>query len=83
MGRWKLAATRVAGIVFTMRLATLLDVTRVLEWPLEAILQIAIATSLSIFFFRLKPRDAGMLIVIAILIFLILYLLAMFMRLVV
>ncbi len=83
MGRWKLAAMRVAGIVFTMRLATLLDVTRVLEWPLEAILQIAIATSLSILFFRLKPRDAGMLIVIAILIFLILYLLAMFMRLVV
>jgi len=82
MGHWKLAATQVAGIVFTMRLATFLDITRVLEWPLEAILQIAIATSLSIFFFRIKPRDAGMLIVISILIFLILYLLAMFMRLV-
>ena len=83
VGRWQLAVTRIAGIITTMRLATFLDITRVLEWPLEATLQIAIATSLLIFFFRIKPRDAGMLIVIAILIFLILYLLAMFMRLVV
>ena len=83
MGRWQRAAMRIAGITCTMRLATFLDITRVLEWPLEAILQIAIAASLSIFFFRIKPRDAGMLIIIAILIFLILYLLAMFMRLVV
>ncbi len=84
MGRWQLAATRVVGIVCTMRLATLFEVTtRSVEWTLEAIFQIAIATLGSMFFFRIKPRDAGMLIVIAILIFLILYLLAMFMRLVV
>lgn len=83
MGHWQLAVTRVAGIIFTMRLVTFLNVTKILEMPLEAILQSAIATLTSIFFFRIKPRDAGMLIVIAILIFLILYLLAMFMRLVV
>lgn len=84
MGHWQLVVTRVVGIVCTMRLATFFDVTTgSVEWTLEAILQIGIVTLTSIFFFRLKPRDAGMLIIISILIFLILYLLAMFMRLVV
>lgn len=83
MGHWRLAVTRVAGIVCTMRLATFLNVTKILEMPLEAILQIAIATVTSIFFFRLKPRDAGMLIVIAIVIFVSLFLLAKFVNFVV
>ena len=67
-----------------MRLATFFNVKLMsLEWGIEAILEIALATASSLFFFRLKPRDAGLMVIIVMLIFLILYLLAMFIRLVV
>lgn len=60
IGDLALAATRILGIVITIRLLTFLEVPgpRSLEWVVEGVLQAAAFVGLVIVLFALKPRNA-------------------------
>jgi hypothetical protein len=53
----KLAAARMLGITAIARIITILNMHPSIEWPAEALLQLAAFAGLSILLFRLNPRD--------------------------
>ncbi len=58
----RLAVVRMANIILTAQLATFINLAQPwLEWLAEAVLQAGIFVGLSMAFFRLPPRDAGIL----------------------
>jgi len=62
----KLAFVRMLAIATTMRLASFIDLNQMLEFTVEAVLQLSILFGLSVVLFKLKPRDAATLTGIAV-----------------
>ena len=78
-GRLKRIFARVAGIILIMRLATFVNLTTPsMEWIVEVVLQIPIAIGGVLLFFKVKPRDAAMTVLIAMILFVLVYLAARF-----
>ena len=78
-GRVSRIFARVAGVVLLMRLATFVDLNRPsVEWVVEVVLQLPIAIGGVLLFFKVKPRDASMIVLIAMVLFVLVYLVARF-----
>lgn len=74
LGDVQLAAVRMLAIVLAARMATLINLpSSVLEWIVEATLQLGIFIGLSIVLFRLNPRDGATLGSSALILFMLLW----------
>jgi len=76
-GDLRLTFARAAGIVALMRLATFMNLlSNSWEWVLQSALQLPIAAGLSLVLYKIKPRDAAILLGLAIIGFLGVYFIA-------